>query len=155
MVAILLGTGFEPVEALAPCDILRRGGVEVRLAALEGRVVEGGQGIRVHSILACDEALRLVRRAYDAGKLIGAICAAPQILAKLGITDGRKATCYPGVEAVMGNALMQDAGVVCDGAVITGRAMGSAEAFGLALLAALRGEGTAQRVAQEIVSCAR
>ena len=181
MVAILLGTGFAPVEALAPCDILRRGGVEVRLAALEGRVVEGGQGIRVeadcalsdlsvndlemvvlpgglggvHSILACDEALRLVRRAYDAGKLIGAICAAPQILAKLGITDGRKATCYPGVEAVMGNALMQDAGVVCDGAVITGRAMGSAEAFGLALLAALRGEETAQRVAQEIVSCAR
>ena len=55
----------------------------------------------------------------------------------------------------MGNALMQDAGVVCDGAVITGRAMGSAEAFGLALLAALRGEETAQRVAQEIVSCAR
>ena len=41
MVAILLGNGFEPVEALAPCDILRRGGVEVRLAALEGRVVEG------------------------------------------------------------------------------------------------------------------
>ena len=181
MVAILLGTGFEPVEALAPCDILRRGGVEVKLAALEGRVVEGGHGIRVeadcalsdlnvddlemvvlpgglggvHSILACDEALALVRRAYDAGKLIGAICAAPQILAKLGITDGRKATCYPGVEAVMGNAVMQDAGVVCDGAVITGRAMGSAEAFGLALLAALRGEETAQRVAQEIVSCAR
>ena len=121
---------------------------------LEMVVLPGGLG-GVHSILACDEALRLVRRAYDAGKLIGAICAAPQILAKLGITDGRKATCYPGVEAVMGNALMQDAGVVCDGAVITGRAMGSAEAFGLALLAALRGEETAQRVAQEIVSCAR
>lgn len=181
MVAILLGTGFEPVEALAPCDILRRGGVDVQLAALEGRVVEGGHGIRVeadcalsdlnvndlemvvlpgglggvHSILACEAALALVRRAYDAGKLIGAICAAPQILAKLSITDGRRATCYPGVEAVMGSAVMQDAGVVCDGAVITGRAMGSAEAFGLALLAALRGEETAQRVAQEIVSCAR
>ena len=181
MVTILLGTGFEPVEALAPCDILRRGGVEVKLTALEGRVVEGGHGIRVeadcrlseldeeklemvvlpgglggvHSILACDKALALVRRAYDAGKLIGAICAAPQILAKLGITDGRRATCYPGVEAMMGNAVMQDAGVVCDGAVITGRAMGSAEAFGLALLAALRGDETAQRVAQEIVSCAR
>ena len=181
MVAILLGTGFEPIEALAPCDILRRGGVEVKLAALEGRVVEGGQGIRVeadcalgdlneeelemvmlpgglggvHSILACEPALALVRRAYEAGKWIGAICAAPQILAKLGITDGRKATCYPGVEAVMGNALMQDAGVVRDGKVITGRAAGSAEAFGLALLAALRGEKMARRVADEIVSCAR
>ncbi len=181
MVAILLGTGFEPIEALAPCDILRRGGVEVKLAALDGRAVEGGQGIRVeadcalsdlneeelemvmlpgglggvHSILACEPALALVRRAYEADKWIGAICAAPQILAKLGITDGRKATCYPGVEAVMGNALMQDAGVVRDGKVITGRAAGSAEAFGLALLAALRGEQTAKRVADEIVSCAR
>ena len=181
MVAILLGTGFEPIEALAPCDILRRGGVEVKLAALDGRVVEGGQDIRVeadcalgdlneeelemvmlpgglggvHSILACEPALALVRRAYEADKWIGAICAAPQILAKLGITDGRKATCYPGVEAVMGNALMQDAGVVRDGKVITGRAAGSAEAFGLALLAALRGEETAKRVADEIVSCAR
>ena len=181
MVAILLGTGFEPIEALAPCDILRRGGVEVKLAALEGSVVEGGQGIRVeadcalsdlneeelemvmlpgglggvHSILACEPALALVRRAYEAEKWIGAICAAPQILAKLGITDGRKATCYPGVEAVMGNALMQDAGVVRDGKVITGRAAGSAEAFGLALLDALRGEQTAKRVADEIVSCAR
>ena len=181
MVAILLGTGFEPIEALAPCDILRRGGVEVKLAALDGRVVEGGQDIRVeadcalgdlneeelemvmlpgglggvHSILACEPALALVRRAYEANKWIGAICAAPQILAKLGITDGRKATCYPGVEAVMGNALMQDAGVVRDGKVITGRAAGSAEAFGLALLAALRGEQTARRVADEIVSCAR
>ena len=181
MVAILLGTGFEPIEALAPCDILRRGGVEVKLAALDGRAVEGGQGIRVeadcalsdlneeelemvmlpgglggvHSILACEPALALVRRAYEADKWIGAICAAPQILAKLGITDGRKATCYPGVEAVMGNALMQDAGVVRDGKVITGRAAGSAEAFGLALLAALRGEQTARRVADEIVSCAR
>ena len=76
-------------------------------------------------------------------------------MAKLCITDGRKATCYPGVEAVMGNALMQDAGVVRDGRVITGRAAGSAEAFGLALLAALRGEQTARRVADEIVSCAR
>ena len=181
MVAILLGTGFEPIEALAPCDILRRGGVEVKLAALEGSIVEGGQGIRVeadcalsdlnedklemvilpgglggvHSILACEPALALVRRAYEAEKWISAICAAPQILAKLGITDGRKATCYPGVEAVMGNALMQDAGVVRDGKVITGRAAGSAEAFGLALLAALRGEQTAKRVADEIVSCAR
>ena len=181
MVAILLGTGFEPIEALAPCDILRRGGVEVKLAALEGRVVEGGQDIRVeadcalgdlneeelemvmlpgglggvHSILACEPALALVRRAYEADKWIGAICAAPQILAKLGITDGRKATCYPGVEAVMGGAKMQDAGVVRDGKVITGRAAGSAEAFGLALLAALRGEQTARRVADEIVSCAR
>ena len=90
MVAILLGTGFEPIEALAPCDILRRGGVEVKLAALEGRVVEGGQGIRVeadcalgdlneeelemvmlpgglggvHSILACEPALALDRRSW-------------------------------------------------------------------------------------------
>ena len=36
MVVMILGSGFEPVEAIAPCDILRRGGVEVQLAGITG-----------------------------------------------------------------------------------------------------------------------
>ncbi len=178
MVAIILGKGFEPIEAIAPCDILRRGGVEVRFAAIGSRIVEGGHGIRVeadcmvddlqaeelemivlpgglggvHSILECEKALELVKSVYASGKNVAAICAAPTILAKLGITDGKKATCYPGMEDEMGRAQMCDAPAVTDGNVITGRAAGAAEAFGLALLAKLRGEQDAKRIAEQIVS---
>ena len=92
-----------------------------------------------------------IRRVYDEGKFVAAICAAPSILAKLGITDGRKATCYPGFEPKMGSAVMQSCGAVRDGTVITGRAAGSSEEFGLLLLEALKGKAAAEKVAGEIV----
>lgn len=178
MVAIILGTGFEPMETVTPCDILRRGGLEVKLVSVSGDVVEGGHGIRVqadcmieeidpaqtemvvlpgglggvNSILASQKALDLVKNAYENGKFVAAICAAPTILAKLSITDGKKATCYPGMEEQMGSALMQNCAVVRDGSVITGRAAGVAEEFGLELLAALRGADAADAVAKAIVS---
>ena len=105
MVYMILGTGFEPMEAIAPCDILRRGGVEVQLAGIGGTLIEAGHGVRVqadcrvedlklastdmvilpgglggvHSILACDTAMNFIRLAYADGKYIAAICAAPTI----------------------------------------------------------------------------
>lgn len=177
MVALILGTGFEPLEAVAPCDILRRGGVEVCCASVGERLVEAGHGIRieadctvaeldaekldmivlpgglggVQSILGSEKTLELIRRVYDEGKFVAAICAAPSILAKLGITDGRKATCYPGFEPKMGSAVMQSCGAIRDGTVITGRAAGSSEEFGLLLLEALKGKAAAEKVAGEIV----
>ena len=176
MVYMILGTGFEPMEAIAPCDILRRGGVEVQLAGIGGTLIEAGHGVRVqadcpkefldavchmvilpgglggvHSILACDTAMNFIRLAYADGKYIAAICAAPTILAQLHITDGRKATCYPGLEEKMGAAVMTACGAVQDGRVITGRAAGSADEFGLLCLQALKGKAAADQVAADIV----
>ena len=138
MVYIILGKGFEPMEAVAPCDILRRGGVEVRFAGIGGTLIEGGHGISVQadctveemklaeadmvilpgglggvqSILASETAMNFIRLAYEKNCLIAAICAAPTILAALHIADGRKATCYPGMEAQMGAARMLPCGAV-------------------------------------------
>lgn len=177
MVAMLLGTGFEPLEAVAPCDILRRGGVEVKLAAIGEKLVEAGHGVRVEAdctlaeldvknlemiilpgglggvraIGASNAALGAVREVYDAGGFVAAICAGPTVLARLGLLEGKKATCYPGCEDEMAGAVMQNAGVVRDGRIITGRAAGAAVDFGLALLAALKGEDEAKRVAAGIV----
>ena len=64
---------------------------------------------------------------------------------------GRRATCYPGMEPEMCGAVMQNAGVVRDGNFITGRAAGSAFAFGLALVEALCGAETAARIAAQVV----
>lgn len=177
MVAIILGTGFEPMEAIAPCDLLRRGGVQVQLAGIGARDITGGHGIRVHtdcllseldaanldmvilpgglggveSILACPAALELVQQVYAAGGYVAAICAAPTILARLHLTDGRRVTCYPGMEEQMGSAVMANVGAVQDGRILTGRAAGSADEFGLLCLRALKGAAAADKVASGIV----
>lgn len=177
MVYILLGTGFEEIEALAPCDLLRRAGLQVALVGINGEIVRSSRNIGVaadcslqdvefdsmemivlpgglggvRSILACEPALELVRRAYDAGKYVAAICAAPTILAGLGITDGHEATCYPGMEGQMGKAKMVSAGTVSSGKVLTGRAAGSSLDFGLMLIEALKGREAADKVAAGVV----
>ena len=92
-----------------------------------------------------------VRFAWENGKYTAAICAGPTILAELGITDGRKATCYPGCEPQMGSAHMVEAAAVTDGTVITGTSAGCAVPFGLELIKALKGEAEAQRIATQIV----
>lgn len=177
MVYIILGTGFEDMEAVCPCDILRRGGVQVQFAGIGGREITGSNGITlradctveeidreqldmivlpggmggVHSILASSEALDTVRFAWENGKYVAAICAAPSILAKLHITDGKCATVYPGMEPEMGSARMQPCGTVRDGRVLTGRAPGAAIDFGLMLLETLTDAQTAQRVRSGLV----
>ena len=177
MVYIVLGTGFEEMEAICPCDILRRGGVEVRFAGIGGKAITGGKGITVqadctveeidyenldmivlpgglggvHSILASETAMNAVKWAYENERYVAAICAAPSILAKLGITDGKKAVVYPGMEPEMGSALMQDADAVRDGKVLTGRGPGAAMDFGLMLLETLKDAETAAGVQAGLV----
>lgn len=178
MVYMLLGTGFEETEAITPLDLLRRADVEVLTVGLNGKTVTGGHGISiaaditigemdltnmdmivlpgglggVASIRACAEALDAVRFAWDNGKFVAAICAAPTVLAGLHITDGKKAACYPGCETDMGSAhVVPDAPWVRDGNLITGTSAGCAVPFGLALIAALKGQEAADAVAGQIV----
>ena len=178
MVYIILGTGFEEIEAIAPCDILRRGGVEVRFAGIGGRDITGGNGITVRADCTVEEmdlenlelimlpggmggvttvrgskaSMDALRFAWENGKFVAAICAGPTVLADMGIPDGKNATCYPGLEGQMGSAhMVPDAAVVRDGMLITGTAAGCSIPFGLALVAALKGQETADTVAGEIV----
>ena len=178
MVYMLLGTGFEETEAVAPLDLLRRAGVTVQTVGLNGKIIYGSHNIGIEtdieigqmdltnlemivipgglggvaSIRACKEAMDALKFAADNGKFIGAICAGPTVLADLGITDGKKATCYPGCEDGMGSANMQEGqAAVRDGNVITGTSAGCAIPFGLALIEALKGADTAQRIATQIV----
>ena len=177
MVYMLLGTGFEETEAIAPLDLLRRAGVEVLTVGLNGLVIRGGHGICIEadaeiadvdfkdlemiilpgglggvaSIRACGKAMEAVRWAWENDKYTAAICAGPTVLADLGIPDGKNATCYPGCEEQMGRANMVEAAAVTDGKLITGTSAGCAIPFGLALITALRGKEEADRIAKQIV----
>ncbi len=177
MIYMFLGTGFEETEAIAPLDLLRRAGLKVMTVGLNGKTIYGGHGIGVEaditidqldltdlemvilpgglggvaSIRGCRQAMEAIRFAYENGKYTAAICAGPTILAQLGITDGKKATCYPGCEEQMGSAIMVDAPAVTDGKVITGTSAGCAVPFGLELIAALKGSEAAQAIAKQIV----
>ncbi len=178
MVYVLLGTGFEETEAIVPVDLLRRAGVSVLTVGVDGKAVTGGHGITVEAdieisqmdltdmemivlpgglggvatIRKSQSALDALRFAWENNKFVAAICAGPTVLADLGITDGRQATCYPGCESGMGNAnMIPDAACVQDGNLITGTSAGCAVSFGLKLVEALKGAQKAAGIASQIV----
>lgn len=178
MVYMLLGTGFEETEAIAPLDLLRRAGISVMTVGVNGKTVYGGHHIGVEaditlgemdltamemiilpgglggvaSVRASREAMEALRFAWENDKYVAAICAGPTVLADLGIPDGKQATCYPGCENGMGSAiLLVDVPCVQDGRLITGTSAGCAVAFGLQLISALKGPEAADAVAKQIV----
>ena len=175
-VAILAAPGFEEIELMAPLDILRRLNMDVALAGvqsdkvvsthevtvstdsmldklhaekLDALILPGGAGSWV--LRDTPEVIHLVKKMHEAGKLVAAICAAPTILANLGFLDRRRAVCYPGMEELMGSAVVQKgAPVVADGHIITGEAAGSSFPFGLKLVEVLKGAEAARQVCHAV-----
>ena len=177
MIYMLLGTGFEETEAIAPLDLLRRAGVSVATVGLNGKTIRGSHNIRVEadleisqldlttmegiilpgglggvaSIRACQQAMDAIRFAWENQLLTAAICAGPTVLADLGITEGKRATCFPGQVGNMKNAILEEKAFVRDGKIITGASAGCAVEFGLALIEALRGAEASELIRKQIV----
>ena len=87
-----------------------------------------------------------IRYAVERGITIGAICAAPMIIGKLGYLSGHSAICYPGFEKYLIGANISAKPVVTDENFITAKGMGAAPQFGLALVPALYGEDSASEL---------
>ena len=178
MVYIILGKGFEEIEAIAPGDILRRARIPMMYAGVGGRKVEGAHGIIIEADISVEElkleeldmivlpgggegvkaieadpaAMAAVDYAVAQGKYVAAICAAPMILGKRGFLDGRNAVCYPGCEPNMGKAIIHpEAEYVVDGQFITGRCPGAAIEFGLKLVDMFKSEYTSDEICQYMV----
>lgn len=126
MVYVLLGTGFEAIEALAAVNTLRRGGADVTMVGIGGMTVASSHGIQVAADAAVEDvtlkagdmvvlpgglggvasieqsepAMALARQAAEDGNIwLCAICAAPALLARAGLIGaGVSAVCYPGLE---------------------------------------------------------
>ena len=178
MVYVLLGTGFEEMEALTPVDLMRRAGIDVLTVGVTGKIVYGGHNIGVEADITLEEmdltrldmivlpgglggvasarasqsAVDALKFAWENDKFVAAICAGPTVLADLHITDGKQATCFPGCEEQMGDAVMiSDAPCVRDGKLITGASAGCAIPFALALIEALKGSEAAKTIEKQIV----
>jgi 4-methyl-5(b-hydroxyethyl)-thiazole monophosphate biosynthesis len=178
MVYLFLADGFEEIEALYTLDLLRRANVDVLTVGVSGKVANGSHKIPVVCDIDCaslpynsdfdmiilpggmpgsinlDKAEcveKYIKLALENDKLICAICAAPFILGKRGILKGKRATCFPGFENQLEGATVVDAGVVRDGNIITGRAMGSAHEFALTILEALQGKEAADKMRKTII----
>ncbi len=177
MVYIILADGFEEAEALIPADLLRRAGMETALVSVGDEFVTGAHGITVktdvplaHIDLSKAEMLvlpgglggvnemcsqptlqALLQVAQEQEIWIAAICAAPTLLAKWGVLNGKKAVCYPGMEGQLTGAEAQPGqAVVVDGKIITARAAGSGFDFALAMIEALAGPEKAKEVQHAI-----
>ncbi|MCL2446114.1 MAG: DJ-1/PfpI family protein [Oscillospiraceae bacterium] len=172
MIYVFLADGFEEIEAIAPIDLLRRAGVEVRAVGID-KMVTGSHGIAVqcdvahcdvsactgiilpggpgHKLLAQSPVVRNCLAAVaERGGMLAAICAAPSILGEQGYLQGKRATCYPGFEDKLTGATVVDAPVVTDGNVITAKAAGASIEFGLACVEYLCGKEKADEVATQI-----
>lgn len=178
-VCVFLADGFEEVEALTVVDLLRRARIEVKTVSISDSLTLIG---RSHIEVNADEMFKkdecekadmlvlpggmpgtaylgqhkglkkLLEKFAKEDKYLAAICAAPTVLAQYGILDGKRATCYPGMETQLAGAqVVTDQKVVTDGRVITSRGAGTAIPFSLELIRALEGAQVADEVKRGIV----
>ncbi|GFE61281.1 DJ-1 family glyoxalase III [Geobacter sp. AOG2] len=176
-VLIPLADGFEELEAITVIDVLRRAGIEVITAGLHPGPVPSARKVAVIPDTTIDTARaddfdmiilpggqpgsdnlnadiridKLLKDFSAADKLIGAICAAPTVLAAAGLLTGRQATSYPSYREKLGGAYYLDKTVVEDGKIITSQGPGTAIPFALAVVARLAGNHTAEDVARAML----
>ena len=176
MIAVLLADGFEEIEALTPVDILRRAGLDVKTVAIGSKIAVGSHGIPVVCDITSDEvklgevsavifpggmpgslnldasdfSSKIIDAVNKKGGIIAAICAAPLVLGRRGLLDGKRATCYPGFENELIGAKACGAPVLVDGNIVTARGMGVALEFALTLVKLICGEDEATRISASI-----
>ena len=171
-VLVPLAAGCEELEAVTIIDLLRRAGIEVIVAGLEDGVVTASRGVRLVPDMPLDQALELefdmvalpgglpgsdhlaedprvrdvLRAMNESGRFVSAVCAAPKVLARSGLLDGKRATAYPGVLQAEKHPSITGDAVTRDGRIITSRSAGTVMDFALALIEALVGKETRTQV---------
>ncbi len=184
MFLLLLGNGFEEIEALGTLDLLRRAEINVKTCTVnrtplvlgahtiaveadlclreladpldfEGLIIPGGMG-GVEALASTPAVLEMVRACVDSGKLLAAICAAPAVvLTAAGVAEGRRLAGFPAP------ALIERLGdgyteetVAIDGPIISARGPGSVFAFAKAIITRLKGSEAAETVMAEAIASA-
>ncbi len=176
-VLVPLAQGSEELEAVTVFNILRRAGIEAVSASLDGHPIRGSRGTMLIPDTSLDEALKrdfdmvvlpggqpgsnnlkadariieLVQRMAAENRYVGAICAAPSVLATAGVLDGKRATSFPGALDPFPKVSRQPQAVVEDGKLITSRGPGTAMDFALTLVERLAGKAKRDEVEAGLV----
>ena len=171
-VVVFFATGYEEVEALSVVDVLRRGGVEVIMAGIDGQEVTSARQITVKmdqkaedvnyelvdmivlpgglpgvdNLFASSLVKEKVLEFKAQNKWVAAICAGPSILGKLGVLEGETATCYPNFEQFLYGATYVTDRTVVSNKVITGKGAGASFEFALKLLEVIAGKEKAEQI---------
>ena len=174
MIYLMLADGFEITEALTTVDVLRRAKLDVKTVGVYSETVTSSCNIKVtaditpnevelnnmdcvilpggldgtHNLDASDFVHSVLDYAIAHDKYICAICAAPSILGKRGILDGKNATCYPGFEINPEKVNYTGEAAVCTDKVITGKGAGCTIQFGLLIAEKLSSKEMAQKVSE-------
>ncbi|MBB6443964.1 DJ-1 family glyoxalase III [Bacillus benzoevorans] len=170
---ILLANGYEEIEALTVVDFLRRADISIDLVSITGKLetvsahgvhiladklIEDIQGEEYDAIITPggipgatnlaenEKVTSLLQSFYKDNKLVASICASPLALEAAGIAEKVKGTCYPGFEGQIHFKEFSEEAVVKDGNVITSRGPATTSYFALAIIEALAGKETAEKV---------
>jgi 4-methyl-5(b-hydroxyethyl)-thiazole monophosphate biosynthesis len=178
-VLVPLAAGFEELEAITLIDLMRRAGFEVITAGLDDQPVRASRGNVLIPDTSIDKVMdedfdlvvlpgglpgadnltnnenvqTLLKRQNQQGKTVGAICAAPRALARAGVLEGKRITCYPGTLDHLDNKpfVISGSAVETDGNVVTSRGPGTAMDFALELIAMSGSEELRDQVAEQMV----
>ena len=177
MIAVLLADGFEEIEALTPVDMLRRAGLDVKTVAIGSKIAVGSHGIAVICDLepgevneneismlilpggmpgslnldASKDTDRFINAVIKNGGRLAAICAAPLVLGRRGLLEGKEAICYPGFENELRGAKISKNSVVTDGNITTAKGMGVALAFAKELISLVCGKKKADELSAAVM----
>ena len=175
-VVVFLADGFEECEGLLVVDLLRRAGLKVVMASVMGRRdVKSSREILIQAdCLAEDVDFKKAKMivlpggrlgtenlskndivinqcvAFAKDKYVAAVCAAPSILAMLGLLEGKRATVHPDFEGEMSNAILTDDGVTADGNIITGQGLGTTIPFAFKIIECLVGKNKTYEIKRMI-----
>ena len=175
---VFLADGFEEIEALTVVDILRRDNIltetvsitknktvtgahmipviadktidEIKLNEAALLVLPGGMPGTIN-LKECKKLTEMILEFNGTNRRLAAICAAPTIFGELGILEGKKAVCYPGMEDKLNGAIVLKDEVVTDGNITTSRGMGTAIPFALELIKIFDSETEAGAMKRKIV----
>lgn len=177
-VCILIAEGFEEVEALTVVDYLRRANLPIEMLSIDDKIqVTGAHGITVSAdellekkaieeydavvlpggvegtqhLKDSEKVIKFLQAMSDRDKLIAAICAAPTVLEKAGLTQGKRGTSYPTLEDRLTFDAYEQELVVKDGNLITSRGPSTAVYFALEIIEALAGPEKAEEIRKDIL----
>lgn len=177
-VALFLAEGFEEIEAVTVADILRRAGITVKLVSVSDQLMvlgahniavfadflfsnsdftntnmlilpggmPGTKGLNAHIGLR-----KLILEFFQQGRALAAICAAPLVYGDLGLLQNKNAICYPGFEHHLVGAIIQDAEVVRDGAIITSKGPGTVVPFSLEIVDYFFGQNKVHELSSSMI----